>query len=124
MDALKILLLLLALAGGFLTYTGVFILTSGIAFFTIKGLDWIYILTNASYQVTRCPINYMPITLRYLFTFFMPMLLISYYPASAICGWGEPYFLGFLSIPASILFLIFSLSVWNFGVKHYKSTGS
>lgn len=124
LSLLDILVLVLALTGGFVVYTGVFIFTSGIAFFTIKGLDWIYIFTNASYQITRCPIDYIPVPLRHLFTFFMPMLLISYYPASAICGWGEPYYLGFLSVPASILFLLFSLSVWNFGVRHYKSTGS
>lgn len=118
------LTLILALAGGFLAYTGVFIMTSGIAFFTIKGLDWIYIFTNASYQVTRCPIDYMPKVLRYLFTFFMPMLVVSYYPASAVCGWGESYFKGLLALPAGLLFLLFSAFVWRFGVKHYKSTGS
>ncbi|MEN6312715.1 MAG: ABC-2 family transporter protein [Clostridiaceae bacterium] len=116
--------LILALAGGFLAYTGVFIMTSGIAFFTIKGLDWIYIFTNASYQVTRCPIDYMPKVLRYLFTFFMPMLVVSYYPTSAVCGWGESYFKGLLALPAGLLFLMFSAFVWRFGVKHYKSTGS
>lgn len=118
-----VLTLILALAGGFLAYTGVFIMTSGIAFFTIKGLDWIYIFTNASYQVTRCPIDYMPKVLRCLFTFFMPMLVVSYYPASAVCGWGESYFKGLLALPAGLLFLLFSVFVWRFGVKHYKSTG-
>ncbi|MFZ5352017.1 MAG: ABC transporter permease [Bacillota bacterium] len=116
--------LLLALLGGFLAYTGVFIMTSGIAFFTIKGLDWIYIFTNASYQVTRCPMDYMPKVLRYLFTFFMPMLVISYYPASVICGWGEPYYKGLLALPAGFAFLMFSTFIWRFGVRHYQSTGS
>lgn len=116
--------LVLALTGGFLAYAGVFIMTSGIAFFTIKGLDWIFIFTNASYQVTRCPIDYMPKVLRYLFTFFMPMLVISYYPASAVCGWGESYFKGLLALPAGLAFFLFSTFAWRFGVKHYKSTGS
>ncbi len=118
------LILLLALAGGFLTYIGVFIFTSGIAFFTIKALDWIYIFTNASYQITHCPIEYMPKALRNLFTYFMPMLLVSYYPAAVICDWGEPYPLAFLSLPAGVIFLVFSLIVWRIGVRHYTSTGS
>ena len=117
-------ILISALLGGLLTYTGVYILTSGIAFFTIKGLDWIYILTNASYQVTRCPVEYMPKILWGAFTFFMPMLVISYYPASVICGWGEPLVTGFLALPAGIAFLGFSLLIWKIGVRHYKSTGS
>jgi len=124
LNLLNILALMLALFGGLLTYTGVFIMTSGIAFFTVKGLDWIYIFTNASYQVTRCPIDYMPKILWGVFTFFMPMLVISYYPAAFICGWGEPAFTGFLALPAGFAFLGFSLILWKIGVRHYKSTGS
>ena len=116
--------LTLAILGGLLTYTGVFIMTSGIAFFTVKGLDWIYIFTNASYQVTRCPIDYMPRVLWGVFTFFMPMLVISYYPASLVCGWGEPVFTGFLALPAGFAFLGSSLLLWKIGVRHYNSTGS
>lgn len=121
---LNITIITLALIGGFLAYTGVFIMTSGLAFFTIQGLDWIYIFTNASYQVTRIPIDYMPKVLRNLFTFFMPMLVISYYPASAVCGWGESYIKALFALPAGFAFFIFSTFIWNFGVKHYKSTGS
>ena len=119
-----IITLLLALAGGLLLYTGVFLLTSGIAFFTIQGLDWIYILTNASYQVTRCPVEYLPRMLRQAFTFAIPMLVISYYPASAVCGWGEPLYKGLLAFPAGLAFLVMSVFAWRFGVSHYQSTGS
>lgn len=124
MDPFNTAVIALALLGGFFAYTGVFIMTSGIAFFTIQGLDWIYIFTNASYQVTRCPVDYMPRVLRGLFTFFLPMLVISYYPASAVCGWGESYLAGLLALPAGLAFLAFSTIVWRFGVRHYKSTGS
>lgn len=116
--------LLLALLGGLLTYCGVFVLTSGIAFFTISGLDWIYILTNASYYVANCPVDYMPRLLRNAFTFFVPMLVVSYYPASFVCGWGERPVTGFLALPAGAAFLGLSVLVWRFGVRHYKSTGN
>ena len=121
---LNILVFILALFGGLLTYTGVFIMTSGIAFFTVKGLDWIYIFTNASYQVAKCPVEYMPKILWGVFTFFMPMLVISYYPAAFVCGWGEPAITGFLALPAGLAFLGFSSVIWNIGLRHYKSTGS
>jgi len=123
-SALNFMIVLLALLGGFLTYTGVFVMTSGLSIFTIKGLDWIYIFTNASYQVTKCPVEYMPKMLWGVFTFFMPMLVISYYPAAAVCGWGGPLILGFLALPAGLLFLGFSMLIWRIGVRHYKSTGS
>ncbi len=117
-------LLALALAGGMLMYSGVFVASSGIAFFTVKALDWIYIFTNASYFVLQCPAEFMPRVLRNLFTFFMPMLVISYYPASAICGWGESAALGLLALPAGAAFLGVSMLVFRFGARHYASTGS
>ena len=120
----NIFIILMALAGGFATYAGVFVMTSGIAFFTVKALDWIIVFTNASYQVTRIPHEYMPAVLKNVFTFFVPMLVISYYPASVICGWGEPAWTGLMAFPAGVLFLLLSLRVWKFGVRHYKSTGS
>lgn len=122
--ALHVFTILAALAGGCLVYSGVFVLTSGIAFFTIQGLDWIYIFTNASYQVTRCPIDYMPQVLRRFFTFLMPVLVISYYPAAAVCGWGSGYILGLLALPAGLVFLMLANMIWGIGVRHYQSTGS
>jgi ABC-2 type transport system permease protein len=123
-SVLHMLTIVLGLVGGALAYCGVFVLTSGIAFFTVQGLDWIYIFTNASYQVTRCPYEYMPRVLKGVFTFFMPMLVISYFPASAACGWGESVWKGYLALPAGAAFLLFSMFIWRYGVRHYKSTGS
>jgi len=116
--------LLLSLAGGTIMYAGVFVLTSGIAFYTVQGLDWIYLLTNASYHITRAPIDYLPRLLRQAFTFVVPVLLVAYYPASVICGWGAPTYSAFLALPAGLAFLCLSLLVWRVGVRHYKSTGS
>ncbi|MEK5467491.1 ABC-2 family transporter protein [Paenibacillus sp. FSL M7-0896] len=117
-------ILAMALAGGCLMYCGVFVLTSGLAFFTIKGLDWIFLLTNASYQITRCPEPYLPRMLKSVFSFVLPMLFISFYPAATVCGWDYPRWLGFLSLPSGAAFLGVSLLVWRIGVRHYKSTGS
>lgn len=116
--------LALALLGGAAMYSGVFIMSSGIAFFTVRALDWIYIFTNASYQVTRIPMPYLPRALKGAFTFVVPMLVISYYPASALCGWGDPPALGLLALPAGLAFLGASLLVWRLGVRHYRSAGS
>ncbi|WP_150275893.1 ABC transporter permease [Paenibacillus tepidiphilus] len=121
---LNALILGLALAGGCIMYCGVFVLTSGVAFFTVKGLDWIYLFTNASYQVTRVPEPYMPRALKSMFSFVLPMLFISFYPAATVCGWGYPAWLGYLALPAGAAFLGFSLIIWRIGVRHYKSTGS
>jgi len=118
------IMLLLALLGGVVTYTGVFVMSSGISVFTIGAMDWIYIFTNASYETTRIPVDHMPRVLRNLFTFFMPMLVISYFPASAIGGWSDAYWRGWLALPAGVAFLSAAMLVWKIGVRHYRSTGS
>lgn len=124
MNLSQTVLFVYALFSGLVLYTGVFVLTSGISFFTIKGIDWIYIFTNAGYQVTRCPVPLMPELMKNTFTFLIPILVISYYPASALCGWGEPLWKGLLALPAGLLFLSASLLLWRVGILHYKSTGS
>jgi len=82
------------------------------------------ILTNASYQVTRVPMDYMPRLMKNTFTFIMPLLVISYYPAAVICGWSEKAWMGFLPLPAGLAFMGVSMAVWRFGVRRYQSTGS
>jgi len=116
--------LICAVAGGYLAYSGVFIASSAIAFWTIQALDWIYVFTNGSYQSTKIPPNYLPRWVQSLFTFVMPMLVFSYYPAAAVGKWGTSQFLGWLALPAGAIFLVFSLMLWRVGLRHYSSTGS
>lgn len=123
LSPLNLVQLALALAGGYLTYTGVFVFSSAISFWTIQALDWIYIFTNTSYQVAKTPLQYLPKWLKYSFTFLMPMLVFAYYPAAAVGGWGE-FSLGWLAFPAGLGFLGLSGLVWKVGVKYYASTGS
>ncbi|MDR1669947.1 MAG: ABC-2 family transporter protein [Oscillospiraceae bacterium] len=119
----NVLLLVSALAGGALIYTGIFLLSSGIAFYSIRVLDF-FNLTFAGHQVSRIPVDHMPRLLRGMFTFLLPMLVVSYYPASVLCGWGEALWKGLLALPVGALFFGLSLLVWRGGVRHYQSTGS
>jgi ABC-2 type transport system permease protein len=66
----------------------------------------------------------MPWIMKNAFTFIMPLLVIAYYPAAAACGWGVPYVTGWLALPAGTVFLLISIVIWKFGVRHYQSTGS
>lgn len=116
--------LALALAGGYLTYTGVFVFTSAISFWTLQALDWIYIFTNVSYQVVKSPPELLPKWLKSMFIYVMPMMLFCYYPAASVCGWGVPDALGWLALPAGAVFLLLACLMWKVGVKHYSSTGS
>ncbi|MCL2361652.1 MAG: ABC-2 family transporter protein [Defluviitaleaceae bacterium] len=120
----NVMVLIFALAGGFLTYAGVFVLSSGVAFFTINALDWIHVLTSASREVVRVPTPYLPQALRHIFIFVMPVLVIIYFPAAAIGDWGGAYWRGWLALPAGAAFFAAGMLFWRIGVSHYKSTGS
>ena len=124
LSPVNVLVLLMALTGGFAVYAGVLVMSSGIAFFTVNALDWIAVFTNASCQTARIPYEYMPRALKYIFTFLMPMLVVSYYPASFICGWGGSIWMALLALPTGLMFFAVSILVWRFGIRHYQSTGS
>ena len=123
MTAANALILLGALTGGTMIYIGVFILGAAIAFFTVEGGHWIYVFTNGSYQTAKIPPRYLPAWLRGMFRFVMPMLIFSYYPAAAMCGWGEPGWTAWIALPTGALFMGLTFVVFRFGVRHYRSAG-
>lgn len=124
MTPANVLLLVGALLGGMLTYIGVFIISSAISFFSVQEMTWIYAFTNGSYQLAKVPPEYLPKWLSGAFRFLMPLLMFSYYPVSAMCGWGDAYFMGFLALPTGAAFFAVSLLLFRIGVRHYRSTGS
>ncbi len=120
---MNLLILAGAIGGGMMVYIGIFIFFSAIAFFTIESMDVVNIFTNGSYQVAKVPPQYLPGWIRGAFCFLMPMLAFSYYPLASVCGWNEPYALGFLALPVGAAFMGLSLVAFRFGVKHYRSAG-
>lgn len=122
-SVLNIAILLGALAGGAMVYIGVFILGAAHSFFAVDAGNWIFVFTNGSYQAAKVPPGYLPGWMRSMFQFIMPMLIFSYYPASVICGWGEPLWTGLIALPAGALFMGLALIVFRFGVRHYRSAG-
>ena len=118
-----VVLLALAIFSGMLVYTGIFILSSSISIFTVAPVE-LYMFTNGSYQAAKVPPQYLPAWLRNLFTMVMPMFFFTYYPASVICGWGEPAYMGWLALPVCGLFFGACLLLFRFALRRYKSTGT
>lgn len=121
--ASDVVLLSLALFGGILVYTGIFLINSSISIFTVSPVE-LNIFTNGSYQVAKVPPQYLPGWLRSLFTMVMPMFLFTYYPAASVCGWDEPYVIGWLALPVCAAFFAVCVLVFRLALRHYKSTGS
>ena len=120
----NVVLLVLAIAGGTLAYAGIMLMAAAASFFTVGESQLINLFTNGSYQVAKAPPQLLPAWLRRVFNFLMPMFLFTYYPASAVCGWGGSPVMGWLALPLCGLFFEAAYIFWRFGVRHYKSTGS
>ncbi len=66
---------------------------------------------------------------RKFFIFVVPLGCVSYFPALAILGRedqaiGSPHWFQCSAPLIGVVFLLISLQVWKFGVRHYRSTGS
>ncbi|MCR8630311.1 ABC transporter permease [Paenibacillus radicis (ex Xue et al. 2023)] len=122
---LKLIALLLMIAGGVAIFTGIFILAASICFWTVQGLEIANIFTDGGREMTQYPLNIYHKWVSRFFTFVIPFGCVNYLPLLYILGRdGERHAL-YAFIPlAGVIFLVPCLYVWKIGVAHYRSTGS
>lgn len=126
-DAGRIVLLIAAILGGIALFVGLLVLQATLAFWTVESLEVANTLTHGGVQTAQYPLDIYSPWLRNVFTFVVPLACVAYFPVVGVLGIDEPngaprWFL--LASPlAGPLFLVGSLSVWRFGVRHYASTG-
>lgn len=81
------------------------------------------IFTDGSREFAQYPVSiYGKAILRFL-TFVVPVALFQYYPLLVLTGKSDSV-LYMMTPVIAVLFIIPSVIIWRFGVKHYKSTGS
>ncbi len=119
----KILTLIFMIIGGFLVFSGIFILYAVLCFFTLEGLEFMNILTNGAMEYGKYPFSIYGKQILKFLTYIVPLALVQYYPFLYLIGHSQNHFYIFLPLIAS-LFLIPCFLLWKFGVKHYQSTGS
>ncbi len=121
-------LLLGAVLGGACLFFGLFVLQATLSFWTFESLEVMNTVTYGGVQTAQYPLSIYRPWFRRFFTFVVPLACISYYPALALLGRAEltgvAAALPWMSPLAGPLFLLLSLRVWQFGVRHYRSTGS
>jgi ABC-2 type transport system permease protein len=82
------------------------------------------IFTYGGTEVGQFPLSIYPSLLRHLFTFLIPIACVNYLPATLLFG-HESVSPAFWFLPlVGVIFLASMLQFWEFGVKHYRSTGS
>lgn len=124
----KILLLISIIFSQILFFGGLFIAGSTITFWTVESIEVMNIFTyGGSYMISH-PMHIFPKTLRQFFTYVIPAIFLSYYPALYIFEMPDPF-----NMPSWSPFLapimgmgMFAIAhrFWIFGIKNYQSTGT
>jgi len=125
----RVALTLFALVGGACLFMGLFVLQATAAFWTIQSLEIMNTVTYGGCESGQVPITVYRPWFRKFFTFVVPLACVTYFPALAILGRDDPVvaspvWFRWAAPTIGVLFLLVTLRVWRFGVRHYRSTGS
>lgn len=116
------------IAGGFAFFFGLFVLQATMAFWTVESLEIANTMTYGGVYAAQYPMDIYASWFRKFLTYFVPLACISYFPVVGMLGVTDPLgsSLAFqvLSPGIGIMFLLASFGIWQFGVRHYTSTGS
>jgi ABC-2 type transport system permease protein len=113
-------LLLLAAAVGLLY--SLWILAVSVAFWVVK-LDNLAFLFGSVFDAARWPITVFRGAWRFLFTFVVPLAILTTYPAMALLG-TLTLRTGASAIIGAAAFFVFSRLVWSQAIGHYTSASS
>lgn len=122
-NAGRIGVLLLMIAGGVLLFSSLFLVEAACSFFTIGETALFNVLTYGARDHGKYPLDIYGKGLLKCCTYIVPYALIQYYPLQLLLGKSDNWQYGFYPFGV-VFFLLFCLLFWNFGVQHYKSTGS
>ncbi len=124
----KLVYLPFVVLGMILFFGGLFIIGATITFWTVESIEVMNILTyGGSYTISH-PMHIYQDWLRRFFTYFVPAIFINYYPALYFLGKPDPFnfpaFAPFLAPCIGLSVFLLALTFWQFGLKHYQSTGT
>jgi ABC-2 type transport system permease protein len=109
-------------------FGGLFIIGATITFWTVESIEAINILTYGGSEMMAYPMSIYPVWMRRFFTYIVPAIFLNYYPALYILDKPDPLHLpgwaAFLSPVAGLAVLLAGLAFWNYGIRHYQSTGT
>lgn len=124
----KLLYLPVVVAGGVFFFGGIMILGATLCFWTIERSEIINVFTYGGEFVSSYPITIFNGTVQRLLTFVFPIAFVAYYPGLYLLDrpdpLGLPPWLPLLSPLVSVAFFALAWCVWEWGVRHYQSTGN
>ena len=120
---ITILELLLMVICGIMLCTSIFIIGASFCFISIQGIEFINIFTNGTRQLGQFPMGIYPKIIRFIFTFIIPITLINYFPIEYLLNYTNNIIYAICPLFV-IIFLLFSIFLFNIGIKKYSSVGS
>ena len=124
-NAFKAITLVLMIASGVLIFTGIYMLAATMCFWTVQGLEVANIFTDGGREMAQYPLNIYQKWVARFFTFVIPFGTVNYLPLKYILGKaGGSDLVHMLTPVMGSLFILPCILIWQFGVRHYRSTGS
>lgn len=124
-NAAKAMTLVFMVASGVMIFTGIFMLAATLCFWTIEGLEIANIFTDGGREMAQYPLNIYQKWVTVFFTFIIPFGCVNYLPMLYILGRADGNGILYMLTPlAGFAFMLPCVLVWQFGVRHYRSTGS
>lgn len=105
-----------------------FVMGGTLIFWTVQPVEVVNIVTYGGNELMSYPMSIYPGWIRNFFTYVIPLVFLNYLPALYFLD--KPGVLNFAPVfsfaaPfAAALMLFLALKFWDFGVKHYQSTGT
>lgn len=127
-DIGRLTLLICAIIGGCLIFSGLYVLQATLSFWSVESLEIANAVTYGGIETAQYPLSIYAGWFRKIFIFIIPLGCINYFPALGILDKADPLnfpqWIQWMSPLIGLLFFIVTLQVWKIGIRHYRSTGS
>ncbi len=127
-SVLAVVLWCMAFAGMFFFFYGLLIFQATLSFWSTESLEVMNLFVYGGVEASQYPLSIYEDWFRSFFTYVIPLGCVAYFPIVGVLGIEDPLgstaFFQWLAPAAGFVFFCVSLMFWQFGVRHYTSTGS
>ena len=109
-------------------FGSLFIIGATTTFWTMERLEILNIFSYGGSEIMSYPMHIFPRPIRMVFTYLIPAIFMSYFPAVFILNKPDPLnapaFVSFLAPFLAVFMIWLALRFWQFGIRNYQSSGS